>query len=350
MTKQIFSYIEEKITTFLTHRIRFIRFAQNIVLPCLNKNAQERRTALIIRLITEFEEKIGKRIYTDSFTIVTSKQLLKFLEKKNYRPNTIRHLFDTITTILYMAKDEGFRIKNKLFREKPKFDITTKVYLTEQEILKLYVLPQRVTLNWEQQLVLDIFLVGCYTALRYSDLITIRSENIINQNILQKKTQKTKEVVSIPLHPVALAVLKKYDYDIPTRKYSMQYFNSQIKNLCRMAEITQSISIEYVQGGQLIREVLHKYELISSHSARRTAITNLYLKGMPILSLMLFSGHKNLRSLLTYIQVTKEVHMDILSRFIGQPHRLPPVVPKISFQELNQIQLDYLYHALRKVS
>lgn len=350
MTKQIFSYIEEKIITFLTHRIRFILFAQNIVLPSLNKNAQERKTALIIRLIREFEQKIGEKIYTDSFTIVTSKQLLKFLENKNYRPSTIRNIFDYITTILYMAEDEGYRIKNKLFREKPKLDNYTKVYLTEHEIVKLYALTKRVKLNWEQQLVLDIFLIGCYTALRYSDLITIRPENIINQNILQKKTQKTKEVVSIPLHPVTLTILKKYNYNIPTRKYSMQYFNLQIKNICKIAGITQSISIEYVQGGQLIREILPKYELISSHTARRTAITNLYLKGVPILSLMLISGHKNLTSLLSYIRVTKVMHMEILSRFIYQPHRFPLTKPLISMQELNQIQLDYLYHTLRKVS
>lgn len=350
MSIHILTNAGERFMAFLTRRIRFTRFVQNSVYPCLRNNARRRKVALVVSLVSEFEQLTGKKIYTDSFDKITSKRFLKFFEEKNYRSNTIRTLFSQIITILYMAKDRKYRIKNGLSEVMPKLDNTDTVYLTEEELKRLYAISSASFLEEERQVVLDIFLIGCYTALRYCDLITIRPENIVNGNILQKITKKTKERVTVPLHPVALAILEKYGYSIPVRKTSMQFFNLQIKGICRLAGITENIGVGYTQGGKLVRETLPKYELVSSHTARRTAVTILYLKGTPILSIMSISGHRSIVSLLTYIRVTQLEHLKILRRFICQSQRLPPAAPVINLEEFNKIQLDYLYHVLHKAS
>ena len=46
----------------------------------------------------------------------------------------------------------------------------------------------------------------------------------------------------------------------------------------------------------------HKWELITSHSARRSAITNLHKLGLRERDLIVFSGHTNLKNLEKYIK------------------------------------------------
>ncbi len=54
----------------------------------------------------------------------------------------------------------------------------------------------------------DLFLIGCYTGLRYSDYSTIKPEYIKN-GYLEIIQAKTGSPVIIPLHDVILRILEK---------------------------------------------------------------------------------------------------------------------------------------------
>jgi integrase len=47
------------------------------------------------------------------------------------------------------------------------------------------------------------------------------------------------------------------------------------------------------------------YECISSHTARRSFATNLYLDGYPTIEIQKITGHKTETSFMKYIRVTK---------------------------------------------
>lgn len=55
-----------------------------------------------------------------------------------------------------------------------------------------------------------------------------------------------------------------------------------------------------------------KYELVSSHTARRTGITLLYMTGVPLQQVMLISGHKDEDSIRHYLRLTKEENVAML--------------------------------------
>ena len=83
---------------------------------------------------------------------------------------------------------------------------------------------------------------------------------------------------------------------------SEQKLNKHIKAICRKAGIDGMIGIT-INGK---REYKPKYMLVSSHTARRSAATNMALNGTPLRDIMQITGHKSEAALLKYIKITKE--------------------------------------------
>ena len=99
----------------------------------------------------------------------------------------------------------------------------TIVTLTEDEFKKLK--------GWEPgkyQRVKDLFLFGCMTSLRYSDLVSIREHHIINNNIV-KKSEKTDIQQIIPLTRLSSEILERYNYNL--QMYTTQTYNRLLKKM-----------------------------------------------------------------------------------------------------------------------
>ena len=79
-----------------------------------------------------------------------------------------------------------------------------------------------------------------------------------------------------------------------------------IKKIGEKAGITELINVEHTKGGMRIKEDIPKNELIVTHTARRSGCTNMFLSGVPTISIMKISGHKTEREFLKYINVSKE--------------------------------------------
>lgn len=74
----------------------------------------------------------------------------------------------------------------------------------------------------------DLFIVGCYTGLRYADLEQLNADMIIQSSQhIKIKTKKTGEPVVIPVHPMVKHTFDKYDGSLP-RVLSNQKFNEYI--------------------------------------------------------------------------------------------------------------------------
>ena len=62
--------------------------------------------------------------------------------------------------------------------------------------------------------------------------------------------------------------------------------------------------IEQTKGGRKVVYKRPKYEMIKTHTARRSFCTNAYLTKMDTLDIMALSGHKTETDFLKYIKVT----------------------------------------------
>ena len=147
----------------------------------------------------------------------------------------------------------------------------------------------------------DVFITGCFTGLRYSDLSTLSPEHIDldNENI-NLKQRKVHKAVVIPMIDYVPEILKKYNYDLP--KIPRYMFNERVKELGRKIKLSQKIEVVRRKGKEREKRVYEKWEMISSHTCRRSFCTNMYLSGFPAAELMRISGHKSPSAFMRYIK------------------------------------------------
>ena len=149
-------------------------------------------------------------------------------------------------------------------------------------------------------------MIGAYSGLRVSDYNRLTNDNLHSHNgseMLEVRCQKTKSVVVIPLHQVTKSILKKYDGSLPPSQ-NEQVMNRNLKALGRLCGIDGDIVVETTKGGRMTSYKRLKYEMIKTHTARRSFCTNAYLLGMDSLDIMALSGHKTEANFLKYIKVT----------------------------------------------
>lgn len=253
-----------------------------------------------------FEREKRYPIAYESINMDFHNKYTSYLESNDLSINSIGKDIKNIKTFMNAAVDFGYT-DNEQFKKKrfcvPK-EPTYSVALKEQEVVQLYYHDFSGNRRLEQ--VRDLFVLGCFTGLRYSDLTDINRENIIKENgktYISRITKKTEEPVTIPCNEIAEAILRKYQHthnSLPPQ-CSNQKFNEYIKEVCELVGISET--------GRLITDqkaALHT--LVSSHTMRRTWCTIYYLKGANILDLMKISGHRSQRSFELYVKSsTKDV-------------------------------------------
>lgn len=203
------------------------------------------------------------------------------------------------------AMNEAFKNKlhhNEDFRTfRKETEQIDAVYLTNEEVTKVAELP----LCGHFKLARDLFIIGCHTGMRFSDYSKLSMDDI-SDGVIHVITQKCKTPVDIPAHPRVLNILESYGGKLPNM--TGQKFNLYIKEVCKEAGIDETILVR--KGGKHVR--LKKYELVSSHTARRTGLTNMYKAGIPTYRCMMISGHKTELVFLTYLRITQEENAQYL--------------------------------------
>lgn len=188
------------------------------------------------------------------------------------------------------------------------------IYLTSEELNRLF------ELDLSENVRLDktryMFIIGCFTRRRFSDLSNLKPENIVNGGSLIKiRTIKTGEVVVVPLNNQVKETLKKNE-GLPPKVISNQKMNDFLKELGQKAELNDTLLISSTKGGKRITEVFKKWELITTHTARRSFATNAFLQNVPSISIMKITGHQTEKSFLRYIKTSQE---DSANKLIHHP-------------------------------
>jgi integrase len=174
------------------------------------------------------------------------------------------------------------------------------VYLTIAEIEKLIKLRD---ISKRAAIIRDYFVLMCMTGLRLSDARRLTSGNILN-GYLSIKTQKTRQVVQIPIHPFVRNILNKWSNKIP-KCSTQQAFYKTLQRLCRYAGIVDEILIERTVGTKIERKVYKKYSLVTPHTGRRSFATNAYLSGITTARIMMLTGHSTEQSFFRYIRISR---------------------------------------------
>lgn len=237
---------------------------------------------------------------------------VNFFQEKDYTPNTIGRHIKNLKVIMRAAQEDGLHSNDDYKRFRVLTSPVDAIYLTEDEITKIKGVDLSSNPNYE--LARDIFLLGCYTGLRYSDYSRIRPVHVRYENDevtdLCMYINKTNRQTVIPLKPEAKEILKKYQYNIPNTHE--QKVNKYIKEIGKMAKIDQPTEILEYKGASKLKSVVPKYKLITTHTARRSAATNMFKAGVERRLIMRITGHQTESNFLKYIRISNEEAADML--------------------------------------
>jgi len=237
-----------------------------------------------------YEKKTGSPIEFESINKEFYIGFTDFLKEKNLKPNTIGSHIRRLKRLMNEAVED--KLTDNQEHRSRNFKVITeetdKIYLTTKEVQALYKLELD---ELRMQRIRDLFVLHCHTGLRHSDWPKITLNNI-EEGKLYVRTQKTKEAVIIPVHPIILEILNRYgpELKIPTN----QEANRVLKWIG-----------EYAVFKKITNENPEKWLQIRTHTVRRSFATNAYMSGVPMISIMQITGHRTTESFLRYIRVTK---------------------------------------------
>ncbi len=311
--EQFIKELKSGVRTYTNSRNESIRYAHSTI-----KSYDEWKTQFDL-----FQKSTRKKLDFEDITIDTHTKYVQYFNKKNYTPNTIGRHIKSLKVIMNAAFDEGLHKNTEYQRKKFKTlkSEVKEIYLNHDEIESIRKLD--LSKKPKYDLARDVFLCGCYTALRYSDYSRIKENHIVDIDgvrCIQITARKTKKEVFIPIRPELEEILSKYDYNLP--KTYEQKVNENIKEVCKLAKIKELISVKKIKGGLEVVTKKPKHDLVKTHTARRSGATLMYNSGMKPIDIMKITQHTTERNLLRYIKVgAKETAVRLAKSdfFIGNP-------------------------------
>lgn len=190
------------------------------------------------------------------------------------------------------------------------------VYLTAAEKMRLFQLPLDHMPHLEETR--DVFLFECETGLRFSDVQALRPEQVGEGHLLLT-TQKTADLLRVPLSPLAQGILARYTgrregRALPVK--SNQKTNQDLKVIAQLARLDTPTTTTQHRGSERVATTRAKHELICTHTARRTFVTLALEGGMRPETVMKITGHKDYKTLHRYLKITDAVVQDEFAQYV----------------------------------
>ncbi|HZG01700.1 MAG TPA: tyrosine-type recombinase/integrase [Chitinophagales bacterium] len=228
---------------------------------------------------------------------------------KNLSPGMVGGHIKCLKATLTAATAAGLNSNMAFMKWRKPTSESDKIYLNKAELKAL----ENLNLSEHAPLdrVRDLFLVGCWTGLRFSDYSNIRPEDI-RDGFIRIETVKTIQPVLIPIHPVVQRILDKYGQRLPKSPVN-QVMNRMLKELCGHVDALRvPVTRRYTKGGVRHTETFEKWELVETHTARRSFATNMFVDGVAVKVIRAITGHKTDASFYKYIRIDPRESAELL--------------------------------------
>lgn len=165
----------------------------------------------------------------------------------------------------------------------------------------------------------DVFVFCCFTGLRYSDVAKLRRSDI-QPDAFTTTTKKTRDTLHIELNRTSRAILDKYANEtFPDGKalpvISNTKMNAYLKRIGIECGLETPTRIVYFQGNRRIEQVMPKWQLLTTHVARRTFVVMALRLGIPAEVIMKWTGHSDFKSMKPYIAIVDELKRNAMHKF-----------------------------------
>lgn len=263
-----------------------------------------------------FAAKQKRNLDFDSITLEFYKDFNRYLSAAPnlLSLNTIGSHTQRLKAVLAEATETGHN-SNMAFKSRyfiKQSEEADTIYLNEDE-LKAW---QELDLSAFPALdaVRDLFTIACNTGLRHSDWAKLKTSEI-SGSVIKIKQEKTDAIVEIPIRKVVLDIIEKHGGDIP-KVISNQKTNDYLKLIGQKIDCLKTLVEQRITRGDNEVIILNKpkWELLTTHTARRSFATNEFKAGTPSLAIMAITGHKTEKSFLKYIRISPNEHAKSIAK------------------------------------
>ncbi|MFK8269872.1 tyrosine-type recombinase/integrase [Capnocytophaga stomatis] len=261
--------------------------------------------------LREYEAKHGK-LKISSFTTDDYEKFVNYLYSKRYATNTVGDLVKNVKVLLKKAEE----MKYSVLPDYKEFSVlkeeSVSIALSEDEIQRIF--DYDFSNNPRLENCRDLAIIGFWTGLRVSDFLSL-PEIKPEDKFITVQPQKTKHSsgikVVIPLHHHIKEMISKRGMP---KSISDVKFNLYIKEVCQIVGLVEPIRGSLMNAFTKRKEtaMYPKWQLVSSHTCRRSFATNLYKMNFPTISIMKITGHTSEKTFLSYIKVTPTEHAEKL--------------------------------------
>lgn len=256
--------------------------------------------------LESFQNETGFKISFNNIDDHFFEELMKYsFFTKKIKNNYFSKIVAILKSFLNWSTEKGYNKNREYEKFKSKSHDVDIIYLTFDELLRLH---NHDFGNSRLNHAKDFYCLSCFTGLRFSDLSQLKSANITENHISLsiQKTQTQNHIIK--LNNFSKEILDKYKGTIyePLPNISIQKFNDYIKECCEIVEINQTVTITSYVGTKKLQNTFPKYQLITSHTARKTFITNSLLLGMEPKAIKQIANIKKDEVLNKYMKITEE--------------------------------------------
>jgi integrase len=285
---------------FFTIADEYLNSTRSVIAKSTLKTKQ-----LAFNFLKEFERECSYKITFSKIDLAFFEAFRSYaFETKEIEDNTFSKIIRILKSFLSWSFDRDYLHDQNFKKFKAPERFTEIICLTLEEFLRLYNHPFK---SKRLEYVRDVFAFGCSTGLRFSDLKALKASNV-QEDFIVFNAQKTSEDSIVPLNRYSKEILKKYKGTVqePLPRISNQKFNGYIKECCKEVEIDTPTTLTRFSGGTRKEATYPKWEVITSHTARKTFTTLSLLLGVPERVVRNITGHKKEESFKRYVNFTKE--------------------------------------------
>jgi site-specific recombinase XerD len=288
------------------------------------------------RLLCRYEQSYGAIDFREINTAFWDR-FKQFCQDEGLMHKSTNKYLAVFRALISYAQANGIEVSEtalQSYHKVPIFDDDSKAktYLNEQELQALY----EMKLSGMKERVRDIFMLGCYLGQRVSDYNNLTKSDFTTtrrgNRVVSFTQEKTNNAVVVPIiYDNVYSIAEKYNYNFPRLSHSV--INRYIKRILadlsttlpslrqtlrtaitlkeQQAEARGTMHFERDAKGYVVKP---RYEMVSTHTARRSCITNLYLSNrFTISQLMSISGHKSEKAFNEYICCSSEEIADVIA-------------------------------------
>lgn len=232
------------------------------------------------------------------------RNMVAWMIKREYSQNTMYNIVNNLGIYLRYSHSEGYH-SNEVYKHR-EFSIPQEdsdaIAPSYKEVLSLYNAPVK---EGNEERARDLFVFGCFLALRVKDLSRINNYKLVG-DVFEINTSKTGTKVIIPCHWLAKEIYDKYNCVMPV--FHRQTFARILARVCESSKVIKGKKlIAMTKAGKKVEKYYNRSELITPHSMRRFFATWMYrdLRRQPR-EIMPITGHETEESFFKYIKIELE--------------------------------------------